>query len=202
MYEQLPLLNQDELEAAEENSADMDNDRQTAPPQESDRDSDFIGDLIPTPILYTTEEESRDNLAYINEIRAEHGSNTIKFDVRAYELAHARVLDMLEYHYHDHVNPHTGTCPYTMKSEYGFAGYENVAENLAWIEGFGHMGPNRAVGVWMDSVGHRHNLLYPEHTGGATVCDSGVCVFLGVNNGLFGQGCYTGAEGEAYWRGR
>ena len=172
---------------------------------ERDGSGDDVFDLLAdnfTPVLYTTEEVSRENLAYINEIREEHNRKPISFDVRAYDLALARVRDNLQYDYRDHMNPHTGTCPYTMKSEYGFASNENVAENLAWIEGAGYMGPNRAVGIWMDSVGHRHNLLYSTHTGGATACDRGVCIFLGVNLDRFGMGCYTAAEGKAYWEGR
>ncbi len=154
------------------------------------------------PVFYTAEEESRANLEYINGIRAERGRPQIAFDARAYDLALARVHDTLEYNYRDHVNPYTGTCPYTMKGEYGFATHEQVAENLAWIDGVGLMGPNEATDLWMDSKGHRFNLLYPSHTGGATACDGGVCIFLGVNNDLFGAECATAAEGEAYWSGR
>lgn len=154
------------------------------------------------PVFYTAEEESRANLEYINGLRAEHDRPQIAFDARAYDLALARVHDTLEYDYRDHVNPHTGTCPYTMKGEYGFAAHEQVAENLAWVEGVGHMGPNEATDIWMDSTGHRFNLLYPSHTGGATACDGGVCIFLGVNTDLFGAKCATAAEGEAYWSGR
>lgn len=151
------------------------------------------------PVFYTAEEESRANLKYINTIRTEHGRSRIAFDERAYDLALARVHDTLEYDYRDHVNPHTGTCPYTMKGQYGFATHEHVAENLAWTEGIDHMGPNKATDLWMNSKGHRFNLLYAEHIGGATACDGGVCIFLGVNNDMFGAGCHTAAEGEAYW---
>lgn len=154
------------------------------------------------PALHTPEEESRANLEYINSIRAEHGRSQIEYDARAYDLALARIHDTLEYNYRDHVNPHTGTCPYNMKGDYGFAAHEQVAENLAWIEGAGYMGPNAATDLWMDSTGHRHNLLYASHTGGATACHGGVCIFLGVNTDLFGAACATAAEGEAYWRGR
>lgn len=201
--ESLPLQNGGAPRTAErsDGGADVQSERRTENTGSEDEDVfawlERSGSSLDS---HTAEEESRENLAYINKIRSEHGAEPIEFDVRAYKLAHARILDVLEYDYRDHVNPYTGTCPYTMKSEYGFASHEDAAENLAWIEGFGHMGPNRAVGMWMDSPGHRANLLFPSHTGGATACDGGVCVFIGVNTGMLGNGCFTAAEGEAYWR--
>lgn len=170
---------------------------------ETDREDNILEwPKVLDPVFYTAEEESRANLEYINDIRAEHDRSQIVFDARAYDLALARIHDTLEYNYRDHVNPYTETCPYSMKGEYGFAMHEQVAENLAWVEGIGHMGPNEATDIWMDSKGHKFNLLYTSHTGGATACKNGVCVFLGVNNDLFGAKCATAAEGEAYWSGR
>ena len=51
----------------------------------------------------------------------------------------------------------------------------------------------------MTSRGHRYNLLYPSHIGGAIACYRGYCVFLGLNHDRFGEGCNTGEEGMAFW---
>jgi len=53
------------------------------------------------------------------------------------------------------------------------------------------------VDGWMQSTGHRMNLLSYEHVAGSVACYGGY-VFLGLNHGSFGEGCYTAAEGQAY----
>ncbi len=148
----------------------------------------------PTP---TSIEESKNNILYINQIRQEKGRSTIIFDERAYDLALSRVRDVNEYDYFDHTNPFTGTCPDTMKQSFRFSSNEYLAENLAGGVSY----PDSAVDLWMTSQGHRYNLLYSEHNAGATVCESGTCVFLGLNNDQFGLGCHTGDEGEAWHQG-
>lgn len=145
----------------------------------------------PTP---TSVEESMKNIEYINQIRQEKGRQPISFDKRAYDLALARVQDIIEYDYFDHTNPITGSCPDSMKNLYGFASRELPAENLA----SGIYSANSAVDLWMTSQGHRYNLLYNDHKSGATVCLSGTCAFLGVNTQGLGKGCYTGQEGKAW----
>jgi hypothetical protein len=54
------------------------------------------------------------------------------------------------------------------------------------------------VDGWMQSTGHRMNLLSYEHVAGSVACYGGYCVFLGLNHSSFGEGCYTAAEGQAY----
>lgn len=139
-------------------------------------------------------EQSKDNIDYINQVRIEKGRAPITFDQRAYDLGLARVQDVNEYNYFDHTNPTTGSCADSMKTKYGFSSQEFVAENLAG----GIYSPNSAVDLWLSSQGHRYNLLYMDHKSGATACEGGTCVFLGVNTNAFGEGCYTGAEGMAW----
>ena len=153
-------------------------------------------------IQFTTPEQSRRSLEYINSIRSSNGVNTISFDSRVYNIGLARVNDMDEYGYLDHTNPYTGTCPDSIKIQYGLSTYEYVAENAYGFPSGGSYSSgmeNRAVDSWMNSRGHRYNLLYP-HTAGAAVCSSGGhCVFLGLNKDRFGEGCYTAAQGSALW---
>lgn len=139
-------------------------------------------------------EQSKQNINYINQIRIEKGRTPITFDQRAYDLGLARVQDVNQYNYFDHTNPITGTCADTMKTKYGFSSNEFVAENLAG----GISSPKSAVDLWLSSQGHRYNLLYTDHKSGATACEGGTCVFLGVNYDQFGEGCHTGEEGMAW----
>ncbi|MBT7253288.1 MAG: hypothetical protein HN875_06110 [Candidatus Nitrosopelagicus sp.] len=151
----------------------------------------------------SSEEYAIKSIEYINQKRAENGKKSITHDSRVYELAMARAKDMHEYQYHDHTNPITGTCPYNMKSEFGLRSNENVAEN-AYLFGtetnptLSNPSYTEIIDGWMDSTGHRMNLLSYEHVGGSVACYGGFCVFLGLNHGLYGEGCYTASEGQAY----
>jgi uncharacterized protein YkwD len=151
----------------------------------------------------STEEDAIKSIQYINQLRKQNGKEPISHDSRVYSLAMARVKDMYDYKYFDHTNPQTGTCPYNMKSNFGLKSNENVAEN-AHMTGSASMptlyNPSLTgvVDGWMQSTGHRMNLLSYEHVSGSVACYGGYCVFLGLNQGHYGEGCYTASEGQAY----
>ena len=151
---------------------------------------------------FTTIENSKKTIDYINSLRSRNGVQSIRFDSRVYNIAMARVNDMDKYGYMDHTNPQTGTCADSIKTQYGLSNSEYVAENAFGFDSGGSYSAgleNEAIDSWMKSRGHRYNLLYP-HTAGAVACSSGGhCVFLGLNNDRFGEGCHTGAQGIAYW---
>jgi len=142
-------------------------------------------------------------IEYVNQKRVQNGKNPIIHDSRVYELAMTRAKDMHEYQYHDHTNPYTGSCPYNMKSNFGLRLNENVAEN-SYLFGtetnptLYNPSYQEIIDGWMDSTGHRMNLLSYEHVAGSVACYGGFCVFLGLNHGLYGEGCYTASEGEVY----
>lgn len=144
-------------------------------------------------------EASRSALLQLNSIRVKNGLKPLSFDERAYRLALDRAKDMSEYQYLDHVNPYTGSYPDGMKKAYGFSSGEYVAENCYGKATGPYNDINQALSSWMESRGHRFNLMYPNHTGGAIACYDGYWVFLGVNSERFGEGKHTAAEGLAYW---
>ncbi|MDH7593145.1 MAG: CAP domain-containing protein [Methanomicrobiales archaeon] len=152
---------------------------------------------------YTSEEKAKEVLTYVNQLRAQNGLSSIRYDSRVYHLAIARVNDMDQYGYMDHVNPVTGTCPDSIKTKYGFSSGEYLAENAYGFPSGGSYSSGmekEAVDSWMTSKGHRANLLWPQHTAGVVACSKGGhCVFEGLNTDLFGSGCHTAAEGIAYW---
>jgi uncharacterized protein YkwD len=109
---------------------------------------------------------------------------------------------MDQYGYLDHTNPTTGTCAYSLKSQFGLSSTEYVAENAFGFQSGGsyHSGLEKeAVNSWMSDRGHKYNMLYP-HIAGAVACSSGGhCVFIGLNRDRFTDGCYSAAQGEAFW---
>lgn len=151
----------------------------------------------------STEEQAVSAIEYINKIRAQNGKNPISHDSRVFQIALARTKDMYDYNYFDHTNPKTGTCPYNIKSKYGLSANENIAENahLSEVNGMPSLyNPSlkEVVDGWMTSTGHRMNLLSYEHVAGSVGCYGGYCVFLGLNHGTYGEGCYTASEGQEY----
>ncbi len=150
---------------------------------------------------YSSEEDSKEAIGYVNELRKSNGKKSIKFDERVYKLALARAKDMSENKYLDHTNPQTGECPDNMKKEFGLSPNEYVAENAYGDPNFQLWSSSEieAIDSWMGSRGHRYNLMYNTHIGGAVACYRSMCTFLGLNHDMFGMGCHTGEEGMAYW---
>ena len=154
-------------------------------------------------------EECVDALEYVNELRQEKGLNALIWNESLYELATYRARDLYEREYFDHTTPE-GTCVKDFKNQAGFEDYI-IAENLGAqliSENYGayvydtEINPTEQVDGWMESRGHRYNLLYADHIYGAIGCYGGVCVFLGAHQDPWGLGagpCTTGEEGLAYW---
>lgn len=144
-----------------------------------------------------SKEDSQKTFEYINQLRKENGVKTIQWDDKIYELAKWKADDMTKKGYFDHVDP-SGKCVGSYAKDFGLSySSSSFADNI-----FGYSSPtwfdqNEAVESWMDSRGHRYNLLYSGHIRGAIACDSKNCVFIG--QGGSGWVCDTGEAGLAYW---
>jgi len=144
-----------------------------------------------------SKEDSQKTFEYINQLRKENGVKTIQWDDKIYELAKWKAEDMTKKGYFDHVDP-SGKCVGSYAKDLGLSYPSNsFADNI-----FGYSSPtwfdqDEAVESWMDSRGHRYNLLYSSHIRGAIACDSKNCVFIG--QGGSGWVCDTGEAGLAFW---
>ena len=159
--------------------------------------------IIPGP-SQTTEEESRQALEYVNELRSQNQRPEIKWDSRVFSLAGAWSRELYETGQFDHTNPVTGNCPAILKGEFGLSANEDVADNLhstGYISNPVLYNPmyGMVIDGWMDSPGHRYNLLYYDHVAGAYACHGGICAFMGLNHADYGKQCSTAAEGEAHF---
>jgi len=149
-------------------------------------------------------EECKSTFNKLNQIRTENGKRQINWDDKSYSLAVARSKDMYERNYFDHVTPE-GQCVDDFKAQYGFRSSEFLAENAGGMSYYskGDVAGNcdEALNGWLESRGHRYNLLYDTHTSGAIGCYYQLCIFLGVNNDGFGaKPCSTGDVGLAFWQ--
>ena len=88
----------------------------------------------------------------VNEIREDHGLEPLSINSAIMAAAHARLkeLDLSP----SHTRP-DGTSYYTILPEYELSPYAPGGENLA----FGYRTPQEAVNGWMNSPGHRANIL-------------------------------------------
>ncbi|MDW8480795.1 MAG: CAP domain-containing protein [Meiothermus sp.] len=98
-----------------------------------------------------------------NQVRTERGLRPLQWDARAYEAALGHARDMLRRNFFAHQNPDGLGVAERMRA----AGVLEimVGENLAGFEGYPDAEiPQRALEGWMNSPGHRANLLKPEFT--------------------------------------
>ena len=89
----------------------------------------------------------------VNEIRVENGLHPLAADWELSRVARYKSQDMKENHYFSHNSPVYGT-PFTMMKNFGIS-YRSAAENIAK----GQKTPQAVVNAWMNSAGHRANIL-------------------------------------------
>lgn len=98
-----------------------------------------------------------------NQVRQERGLRPLQWDPLAYKAALGHAQDMLQRNFFAHQNPEGLGAAERMRA----AGVleVTVGENLASFEGYPDPEiPQRALAGWMNSPGHRANLLKPEFT--------------------------------------
>ncbi|MGN8645999.1 CAP domain-containing protein [Gracilibacillus sp. HCP3S3_G5_1] len=93
-----------------------------------------------------------------NEARSENGAEALQFDHDVANVAQNKSEDMADNNYFSHTSPTYGS-PFDMLEEFG-VDYTKASENIA----AGQETPEEVVQAWLDSEGHRQNLLDPEVT--------------------------------------
>ncbi len=104
-------------------------------------------------------------LATVNRIRADRGLGAVQLEPLLSTAAQAHAKDMLLRAYYDHRSPER-TSPADRVRAAGYRPRGTIAENLAK----GPFSPSEVVERWMNSSGHRRNILRP----GATEMGAGV----------------------------
>lgn len=97
-------------------------------------------------------------LRLTNIERVSHGLEPLISDQKLSEIARLKSQDMLDFNYFDHYSPNYGS-PFDMMKSFGI-NYRSAAENI----GAGYIDPESVVIGWMNSPGHRANILNPSHT--------------------------------------
>ena len=89
----------------------------------------------------------------INEIRKEYGLSELKINTELCAVARAKSKDMKDNNYFSHTSPTYGS-PFDMMKTFGIS-YRTAGENIA----MGYSTPKAVVNAWMNSEGHRANIL-------------------------------------------
>lgn len=109
-------------------------------------------------------QDEKEVLELINEQRKNNGLSELKIDDDLQNVARIKAQDMLDNNYFSHNSPTYGT-PFEMMKSFGIK-YKSAGENIA-----GNSNNKAAVTAWMNSEGHRANILNSnyEYTGVAVV---------------------------------
>lgn len=93
-----------------------------------------------------------------NKERAKNGLSALTLDNELSKVAKAKSQDMSANNYFDHTSPTYGS-PFDMMKQFGVA-YKAAGENIAK----GQRTPEEVVKAWMNSEGHRANILSNKFT--------------------------------------
>lgn len=94
----------------------------------------------------------------VNEIRAKNGLKELREDWQLSRVARYKSQDMKDKNYFSHTSPTYGS-PFQMMKSFGIA-YKTAGENIAK----GYSTPQAVVNGWMNSSGHRANILNSSFT--------------------------------------
>lgn len=94
----------------------------------------------------------------VNEIRVKNGLKTLTHDWELSRVARYKSQDMRDNRYFSHTSPVYGS-PFQMIKSFGLT-YRSAGENIAK----GQATPQAVVNAWMNSSGHRANILNASYT--------------------------------------
>ena len=112
---------------------------------------------IPTLDISVTAYE-QEVVRLVNDIRSKNGLSPLTLDWELSRVARYKSQDMKDKGYFSHTSPTYGS-PFTMMKSFGIS-YRTAGENIAK----GYSTPEAVVNGWMNSPGHRANILNSAFT--------------------------------------
>ena len=130
-----------------------------ANPQVTDPDLIYPGQILQIPQLESTVSSYESEvIRLVNEIRQKNGLRPLTANWELSRVARYKSQDMRANGYFSHNSPTYGT-PFQMLSAFGLS-YRTAGENIAK----GYASPQAVVNGWMNSSGHRANILNGSYT--------------------------------------
>ena len=125
-----------------------------ANPQISDPTLIYPGQIITIPTVDSgVRNYESEVIRLVNEIRVQRGLSRLTEDWELSRVARIKSQDMKDNNYFSHTSPVYGS-PFQMMKNFGIS-YKSAAENIAR----GQATPQAVVNAWMNSSGHRANIL-------------------------------------------
>ena len=115
---------------------------------------------LPTQSTSELTQDEKEVLNLINQKRVSNGLTSLKIDDEVQNIARIKAQDMVDNNYFSHTSPTYGS-PFDMMKSFKIS-YKTAGENIA-----GNSTNTGAVEAWMNSSGHRANILNNSynHTG-------------------------------------
>ena len=114
----------------------------------------YPGQVLNIPSLdEETLDYEKEVVRLVNEERAKYGLGALKEDWELSRVARYKSQDMKDKKYFSHTSPTYGS-PFEMMKAFGLS-YSYAGENIA----MGQRTPKEVVNAWMNSPGHRANIL-------------------------------------------
>lgn len=130
-----------------------------ANPQISNPDLIYPGQVLTIPTTSSTVTSyEQEVIRLVNEIRVQNGLGRLTYDWELGRVARYKSQDMRDNRYFSHTSPVYGT-PFQMIRSFGIT-YRTAGENIAR----GQTSPQAVVNAWMNSSGHRANILNASFT--------------------------------------
>lgn len=119
----------------------------------------YPGDVLNIPSIDSgVLDYENEVIRLVNEIRVENGLNKLETDWQLSRVARYKSQDMKDNKYFSHTSPIYGS-PFEMIKNFGIS-FRSAGENIAK----GYSTPQAVVNGWMNSSGHRANILNSSYT--------------------------------------
>lgn len=145
-----------------------------ANPQIKDFNLIYVGQKIYIPEASSLQSLETEVIRLINKERTNRGLQALQTNWELSRVARYKSQDMINKNYFSHTSPTYGS-PFTMMQSFGLK-FSAAAENIA----YGQRTPQEVVNAWMNSPGHRANILSASYT-------------------HTGVGCAKKSNGTLYW---
>ena len=130
-----------------------------ANPHISDPNLIYPGQVLTIPQISSAVTSFESEVAQlVNEIRVKNGLKPLTLNWELSRVARYKSQDMANKGYFSHTSPTYGN-PYQMMRSFGIS-FRTAGENIA----YGYKTPQMVVNAWMNSSGHRANILNASYT--------------------------------------
>ena len=156
------------------NNNNNSNSNATTKPNNNNNNSNSNATTKPSTSTQNFSEYQKQVLDLVNAERTKRGLNPLTLDAKLSNTATLKSQDMINKGYFDHTSPTYGS-PFDMMQQFGIS-YRSAGENIA----MGQRTPQEVMNSWMNSSGHRANILNSSFT-------------------TLGVGIAKDANGTIYW---